>query len=307
MSNSNPQPTTPDAPATSIELALASMLTENTGRHFLDSGSAYGRDWQRNRELVDGSDPVTVFRNRPAITVDDWGSPTLDVFHYLRERLEPLTLPDPDDKDPHPGEILAAEWEAMSESEDNDPLWAPSAAEEWLKDHGATVSYVVNTYNHETMLSQILQYVQFTLDGETYVALQIHGGCDARGGYTAAQLFTVTLYDYDMFGVDVADCDISLEVPNVNRGQLTTDGHCLDHDSWHETGSIRSYSAECSGDIHPYNLREYYGDPQLDNILERWFNYNTPDPLEDGWTRTGPASFTRADGATISFHEPYAD
>lgn len=27
---------------------IASMLTENTGRHMLDSGGAYGRNWERN-------------------------------------------------------------------------------------------------------------------------------------------------------------------------------------------------------------------------------------------------------------------
>lgn len=25
------------------------MLTENTGRHMLDSGGAYGRNWERNQ------------------------------------------------------------------------------------------------------------------------------------------------------------------------------------------------------------------------------------------------------------------
>lgn len=34
---------------TSTERVLIAMLTENTGRHMLDSGGAYGRNWERNR------------------------------------------------------------------------------------------------------------------------------------------------------------------------------------------------------------------------------------------------------------------
>ena len=50
--------------------------------------------------------------------------------------------------------------------------------------HSAT-----NTYNHESNLSQVLQFTAIKLLGEHYVILQIHGGCDVRGGYTDARLF----------------------------------------------------------------------------------------------------------------------
>ena len=33
--------------------ALAEMLTENTGASILDSGGAYGRHWQTNRQVTD--------------------------------------------------------------------------------------------------------------------------------------------------------------------------------------------------------------------------------------------------------------
>lgn len=47
---------------TPVEKQVAKMLTENTGIHMIDSGGAYGRAWQRNREVED-------FRLRPAVTV----------------------------------------------------------------------------------------------------------------------------------------------------------------------------------------------------------------------------------------------
>jgi hypothetical protein len=49
--------------------------------------------------------------------------------------------------------------------------------------------HTFNTYNGESELSQILQGSWIELDGYQYVLLQIHGGCDARGGYTNAKLF----------------------------------------------------------------------------------------------------------------------
>ena len=32
-----------------IEQTIFEMITENTGSHMLDSGGAYGRNWQRNQ------------------------------------------------------------------------------------------------------------------------------------------------------------------------------------------------------------------------------------------------------------------
>ena len=47
----------------------------------------------------------------------------------------------------------------------------------------------VNTYNHDSLVDQILQYTYFEIEEQGYVLLQIHGGCDARGGYTAPKAF----------------------------------------------------------------------------------------------------------------------
>ena len=47
-----------------------------------------------------------------------------------------------------------------------------------------------NTYNGGSDLSQVLQGAWLEdADGDTYLLLQIHGGCDVRGGYTDAKLF----------------------------------------------------------------------------------------------------------------------
>lgn len=47
----------------------------------------------------------------------------------------------------------------------------------------------INTYNGECLLSQTLQFIYFEYEGDSYVLLQVHGGCDVRGGYTDAKVF----------------------------------------------------------------------------------------------------------------------
>lgn len=66
---------------------LASMLTENCGTHFLDSGSAYGRHWQRNqgRQFLGEPRTITKFgicRGKLDISM------THNIFHWLDERFE---------------------------------------------------------------------------------------------------------------------------------------------------------------------------------------------------------------------------
>jgi hypothetical protein len=51
------------------------------------------------------------------------------------------------------------------------------------------VDRTFNTYNGDSDLSQILQGSWLTINDEPYLLLQVHGGCDARGGYTNAKLF----------------------------------------------------------------------------------------------------------------------
>ena len=55
-----------------------------------------------------------------------------------------------------------------------------------------------NTYDGDSDLSQVLQGAWLEdADGDTYLLLQIHGGCDVRGGYTDAKLFKAE-YDWQI-------------------------------------------------------------------------------------------------------------
>ena len=50
---------------TNVEQAVYNMLLENTVTHFLDSGGAYGRHWQRNQDKT-----IQDFINQPAVEFD---------------------------------------------------------------------------------------------------------------------------------------------------------------------------------------------------------------------------------------------
>lgn len=153
-----------------VDQHLKEMLKENTGSHFLDSGGAYGRHWERNQ----GRD----FENEPRVMVD-LDVPVVNVYHYLNEVLGV------DEFTEYVNQLIdydGVHWaqEALVSVRDRDLV------------HKATS--VKNTYNEEENLSQVLQVACFSRSDEmgipaVYVLLQIHQGCDVRGGYTQARCF----------------------------------------------------------------------------------------------------------------------
>jgi hypothetical protein len=155
---------------------LKGMLTENTGTHFLDSGGASGRHWQRNQDRDFGAEPEVTYPYEGLL-------PRLNVFHWLSER---LTF----------DSVKTAALRAFGERES---LYGLQLAEAYVAEchknaggvYGDGKPFTVNTYNHECALSQTLQFVFFTVDDEAFVALQIHNGADVRGGYTDPQVFSV--------------------------------------------------------------------------------------------------------------------
>lgn len=176
----NTMTTPPTPPLDETETALVEMLMENTGRHMLDSGGAYGRNWERNQ----GVD----FANQPAATVDKYGfTPTLNVFHWLRDRVA------------FDAEI-DAQLQAFVETPEMERECGLVCMEAFVEAtfpeatglYGDAKPFTVNTYNSECALSQVLQFHFFEVDDTPYIALQIHGGCDVRGGYTMPKVFKVT-------------------------------------------------------------------------------------------------------------------
>jgi hypothetical protein len=162
-----------------IKELIFDMLTEDTGRHPLDSGGAYGRAWERNqaRTIEDfEAEPEERYTYRKS---GNYLERTVSVFHFLSQL-------DMDELCEEFNAMPCDYWDA------DDEVYGVSKVQwDWLKaNHVVRVGYTFNTYNGDSDLSQILQGSWVEIDDEVYLLLQIHGGCDARGGYTNAKLFT---------------------------------------------------------------------------------------------------------------------
>jgi len=174
---------------TEIERAIHEMLVENTGVHILDSGGAYGRHWERNRKVED-------FRKEPVLDVTVWDDGmmefSLSVFHFL------TTFLDIDNT----AKALQKMFDEFAESEgERDQPWLTVMEDfaEKLEELGFESHGPWNTYDEETILSQVLQGITLFRNGDEYdqyVILQIHNGCDVRGGYTRPRIFKVVEPDY---------------------------------------------------------------------------------------------------------------
>jgi hypothetical protein len=178
---------------------LTEMFTENTGRDLLDSGGAYGRAWERNQGKTTAD-----FLAQPVAGVDDDGCIWLDMYHYLNERLTYC-------------EELDSAWVAF-DAKHPDISWGESL-EIFLDmlgvdedgDFYSDARWSFNSYNSENLLNGTFQGTKFGLNGSWYFALQIHGGCDVRGGYTKPAIFTMDdeglFLDLDRAYLCCPECD----------------------------------------------------------------------------------------------------
>lgn len=185
---------------TSATPVVRDQMTENTGRHLLDSGSHYGRHWEENQE--------TPPWERPRYEVNtEWV--TESAYHFMTDRyardrscvelevgLYAFAYHGPGEGD---------SWmHCMEEYADllgtqegvrvlTDAGLTPGVADACIYAGGpdTTDSVTVNTYNSEFgTLSQCLQFTTFGGLHAEYAAVQVHGGCDIRGGYTAPRVYS---------------------------------------------------------------------------------------------------------------------
>ena len=182
---------------------LTAMFTENTGRSFLDSGGESGRAWQRNQGMTTAD-----FLSAPTATWERECGATIDAYQYLLARLEFSTAALVLNR-------LIRVWELGDY--DNRNLFDLDDQKEALEAIGATVHGTVwNTCNWESNLSTVLQYWHFTLNGQTYSLLQIHGGADVRGGYTLPVIFETHcdgwIYQCTDYSLWCAGCEYSWSV-----------------------------------------------------------------------------------------------
>ena len=154
-----------------LEIVIDTMLKENTGSHMLDSGGAYGRSWQRNQ----GKD----FEKEPACRVDvdtdDDGNITsinviYNLYHFLKNHVDTDEVTD----------ALQVKFDLFSSREENKTEAWEDVMKGFCKEEKINAKYGYYTYSMDNILSQDIVVVECeTNDGEDFIFLRIHGGCDA--------------------------------------------------------------------------------------------------------------------------------
>lgn len=256
---------------------IAEMLTENTGRHFLDSGGAYGRHWEHNQGREFAAEPAGSLRFEHGYI-----NTTLSVFHWLADKLDynpaldalyrdwanrddqveldnPEGYYDLDDCDEDALRAIRAEHKGCEDYGHH-----LHSAEQFANDvckgrgiYGDGDPISQNTYNGECMLSQVLQFVYWEDDDGAHVLLQIHGGCDVRGGYTDPVAFDV--------------CE-ELSIFDNAKGYIGCSGHGCDV-NWYTDDGCHWYPEGTCGRNHS-QLEDF------EFVTDRPENYDRDDPLQ---------------------------
>ena len=161
-----------------VEHILYNMFIEDTGIHMLDSGMSNNRHWQQNQKLK-----IDDFVNREMVTYNkEYDYHSVDTFQFLYNALNV-------DKDTDELNKLFDEF--INREENKDECYLTNIYD-FLSDL-LEMEYdkIDNTYNFNETLTQDFQFGIFEYNNNEYVILQIHNGCDVRGGYTKPYIFKI--------------------------------------------------------------------------------------------------------------------
>lgn len=174
--------------ATKTQQVIYEMMCENTGRHLLDSGDFYGRHYDQNRtHTIEDFIASPTCTLRPAIYGDRLElEVTKSLFHHLVDALDYC-------------EELDELWQRFDATYPDD-MWSETMDRfyKWAKEHSSKYHdcydfdgehYSEYTYNGDNILSQ--DFIFYVMG--SYVFIQTHNGCDARGGFSRPRLFQFDL------------------------------------------------------------------------------------------------------------------
>lgn len=201
-----------------LEKDLLRLLRTNTGKHLLDSGDYYGRHYERNCIINPRLEPEVFNHYYKGI----YEYSTVSIFHYLK-RL--LSIDD-----------ISIKLNKYLDRFDR-YIWCQEAVDLIMQRYDNRYNIkdkrCENTYNYPSNLSQVLQFNVIVINDNPYVLLQIHGGCDVRGGYTTVTCFKLNGYligNVDLYGTYISPEGDEVEVDNMYNGYslTTSNGHSID-------------------------------------------------------------------------------
>lgn len=223
---------------TETQIALDEMLKENTGRHILDSGGAYGRNWERNQDInFDEVPPIDLRFNRWKANDGKFYQDvemSFHIYHWLdnildyEKKLDEMFLEwcEYDDPDNNKSWLeLAGDW--IEEIFENGLPMEDELLEVTGLYGDKSLPQAENTYNSgDDFLSQTLLFTYLEIDDIAMVMLSIHGGCDVRGGYTRPRMFSLkeetAIFDFQRGSIC---CTNMHRIPQLNGTERDACGY----------------------------------------------------------------------------------
>lgn len=156
----------------STEEMILKMMQQPIAKSILDSGSAYGYQYERRKDLANAPDGHLEF------SVNDGKlqmSATKSMFRYLCANLE---------YEP----VLTEYLEVFAATQDD--TWGIGLMEDFARSLYCTPSSD-NTYNFDNILDGCFIFTEFKLSDTDIVIVSTHNGCDVRGGYSDPKVFKV--------------------------------------------------------------------------------------------------------------------
>ncbi len=230
------------------------MVRENTGSHMLDSGGAYGYTYNT---------PIS----EDGYIWSDYSGYSISLPHFLDAF---LSFNENTDRF---NEMLDNHIKTV----DNNSYFEDASdmvdiIKELSEKDGVDFrrENVYNTYNYENDLDQVYQAQHFRYDGESYIILMTHNGCDVRGGYTRPHIFHIDDEDYfmdDRIRYSGMECPGKSYDPSVT--QMTIEG-----------GKIRDYREEpdweTSWEYSTAWEKSKFRDKNV-NKADEWESYRDPE------------------------------
>ena len=222
------------------EQVITEMLTESTGKAFMDSGDAYGRHWEENQKngIKKGYQICDFYIDKEEQTCEL--IPTVPIFDVFSNTLQ------------YTDECKYLESLIPQLASYDTLYWIQNEIQQNPKTVFQENTYIgtdiFNSYNRENFMSQDYMSIYFEYDNQPYIAISIHNGCDIRGGYTDVHIFDVGHEDEFL----TAQTDISID--------------CL-----HTDGKIHM----CESGYQMYDSNTYYSHLEQKDVDEHYVYQHT--------------------------------
>ena len=192
-----------------VEESLQKQLEMPVG-HFLDSGDAYGRNYEKYQ-----NNDLDKFIDRPEFSVDIAHEGIIGI--YRDRELYPFLL-----RHLFVNETtkeLTKQLYEFDETHGSDSPWL-SVIEDWIKanEFERDTWYRLGTLVEENF-NQCFDYTYFEFNNSEYIVLRTHNGCDIRGGYSFPIVYSVDLEEFEFEAFD----------PTFT---IYTDNHCYEGDDY---------------------------------------------------------------------------